>query len=81
MKEYHVPEIGDVYAFSDGTKFVIYKKLPSVDPLDDRCGYWYEVIEEGLEANLLDEIVFSNDVVKYLGKSKGFNDLFTIKEK
>lgn len=78
MKEHHVPEIGDVYAFSDGTKFVIYKQLPS---LDDRYGYRYEVIEEGLEANLLDEIVFSNDMFKYLGKSKGFNDLFTIKEK
>ena len=36
MPEYHEPEIGDVYAFSDGTKFVIYKQLQSVDPLDDR---------------------------------------------
>ena len=80
MSEYHEPEIGDVYAFSDGTKFVIYKQLPSVDQLDDRYGYRYEVIEEGLEANLLDEVVFTNDIVKYLGKSKGFNDLFTIKE-
>lgn len=79
MSEYHEPEIGDVYAFKNGIKFIIYKRYDPV-PNDDRCCYRYEVIEEGLEANLLDEIAFVTDTVEYLGKSKGFNDLFNVKE-
>ena len=39
MFEYHEPEIGDIYAFSDGTEFIICKKLQSVDPLDGRYSY------------------------------------------
>jgi len=80
MSEYHEPEIGDVYAFDDGVKFIIYKRLASVDPINDPLGYRYEVIEEGLEANLLYDRAFAQGRFKYLGKSKGFNDLFNVKE-
>lgn len=78
------PEVGDVWAFDNGSKFIILKEtLSNAMPYEENFEYpAYEVLEESLERNYFDELPFINGTFKYLGKSKvKIEDLFKIDEK
>ena len=73
------PEVGDVWAFDNGLKFIILKEtLSNAMPFEEDIKYpAYEVLEESLEHNFFDELPFIKGTFKYLGKSKAnIDDLF-----
>ena len=73
------PEVGDVWAFDNGSKFIILKEtLSNAMPYEENFKYpAYEVLEESLERNFFDELPFINRTFKYIGKSKvNIEDLF-----
>ena len=75
------PEVGDVWAFDNGSKFIILKEtLSNAMPYEENFEYpAYEVLEESLERNYFDELPFINGTFNYLGKSKvKIEDLFNL---
>lgn len=77
------PEVGDVWEYKNGVKFVIIRQLEPhpIDVLEGKNEYRYVVIEDCEEFNLLYEWAFYGGCYKYLGKSKvSIKELFDVRD-